>query len=90
MDPVEDWTRNWCYFDDTVNLDIITVATERDITTARTTNLDLNKDHNNFYSRFNKERCRRELRIVRMEGCSNPLGRILFKITKKGTKVTQE
>lgn len=90
MDPVEDWTINWCHYDDIVNIDIMTTATQRDVKTAIATDLDLNKAHNIFDFRFNEERCRRELRIVKMESCSHPLECIPFRITNKGIQLIEE
>jgi len=73
MEPVEDWTINWCHFDNIVNIDIRTAATQKDVATQRAVDLDLNKAHNIFYFRFNEEKCQRELCIVKMEGCEHPL-----------------
>jgi circadian clock protein KaiC len=84
MEPVEDWTINWSHYDNIANIDIMTNATQKDLTTQRATDLDLNKAHNIFLFRFNEEKCRRELRIMKMEGCDHPLKWIPFKITKKG------
>jgi len=39
----------------------------------RALDLDINKAHKIFLFRFNEEKCRRELRIVKMEGCEHPL-----------------
>jgi len=87
MEPVENWTINWCHFDNIVNVDIMTAATQKDVATQRATDLDLNKAHNIFFFRFNEEKCRRELRIVKMEGCSHPLEWLPFKITSKGIEL---
>lgn len=87
MEPVEDWTINWCHFDNIVNIDIVTAATQKDIATQRATDLDLNKAHNIFLFRFDEEKCRRELRIVKMEGCNHPLEWLPFKITREGIKM---
>lgn len=84
MEPVEDWTINWCHYDNIVNIDIVTAAAQKDVTTQRVLDLDLNKAHNIFLFRFNEEKCQRELHIVKMEGCDHPLGWIPFKITSKG------
>lgn len=84
MEPVEDWTINWCHFDNIVNIDIMTAATQKDVATQQATDLDLNKAHNIFLFRFNEETCRRELRIVKIEGCDHPLGWFPFKITSQG------
>jgi KaiC/GvpD/RAD55 family RecA-like ATPase len=89
MDPVEDWTINWCHYDDIVNIDIMTTATQRETKTAIATDLDLNKAHNIFYFRFNEARCRRELRIVKMEGCYHPLQWMPFQITNQGFQLTE-
>lgn len=87
MDPVEDWTINWCHFDNIVNIDIMTAATQKDVATQRATDLDLNKAHNIFYFRFDEQKRQRELRIVKMEGCEHPLEWIPFKITSKGIEL---
>ncbi|UCG36220.1 MAG: hypothetical protein JSV64_06285 [Candidatus Bathyarchaeota archaeon] len=84
MEPVEDWTINWSHFDNIVNIDIMTAATNRDPATQRATDIDLNKAHNIFFFRFNDERCCRELRIVKMEGSSHPLEWLPFNITSDG------
>lgn len=90
MDPVEDWTINWCHFDNIVNIDIMTTATEKDVATQRATDLDLNKAHNIFYFRFNEQKCRRELRIVKIEGSHHPLKWLPFKITNKGIQLLED
>ncbi|UCE96604.1 MAG: hypothetical protein JSV51_03120 [Candidatus Bathyarchaeota archaeon] len=87
MEPVEDWTINWSHFDNITNIDIMTKATQKDIATQRATDLDFNKAHNIFFFRFNEEKCRRELRIVKIEGCNHPLGWLPFEITGKGIKM---
>ncbi|MCK4474392.1 hypothetical protein KAU30_01010 [Candidatus Bathyarchaeota archaeon] len=87
MDPVEDWTINWCHFDNIVNIDIMTAATQKDANTQRAVDLDLNKAHNIFFFRFNEETFQRELRIVKMEGCAHPLEWLPFKITKNGVEM---
>lgn len=87
MDPVEDWTINWCHFDNIVNIDIMTAATQKDVKTQRAVDLDLNKAHNIFFFRFNEETFQRELRIVKMEGCAHPLEWLPFKITKNGIEM---
>ncbi len=87
MESVENWTINWCHFDNIVNIDIMTAATQKDLVTQRATDLDLNKAHNIFFFRFNEETHQRELRIVKMEGCSHPLKWIPFKITRKGIEL---
>lgn len=87
MEPVEDWTINWSHFDNIANIDIMTAATQKDIATQRATDLDLNKAHSIFFFRFNEETCRRELRIVKMEGCDHPLEWLPFKITSKGIQM---
>jgi circadian clock protein KaiC len=89
MDPVEDWTINWCHFDNIVNIDIMTAATQKDIATQRATDLDLNKAHNIFLFRFSEEKCCRELRVAKMEGCDHPLGWLPFKITSKGIEMLE-
>jgi circadian clock protein KaiC len=89
MDPVEDWTINWSHYDDIVNIDIMTTATQREVKTAVATDLDLNKANNIFLFRLNEETHRRELRIVKMEGCSHPLTWIPFTITKKGIQLIE-
>ncbi len=90
MEPVEDWTINWCHFDNIVNIDIVTAATQKDFTVQRATDLDLNKAHNIFLFRFNEEKSQRELRIVKMEGCEHPLEWISFKITSKGIELLRK
>jgi KaiC/GvpD/RAD55 family RecA-like ATPase len=87
MEPVEDWTINWCHFDDIVNIDIMTAATQKDIATQRATDLDLNKAQNIFFFRLNEEKSRRELRIVKMEGCYHSLEWLPFQITCKGLEM---
>ena len=87
MDPVEDWTINWCHFDNIVNIDIMTAATQKDANTQRAVDLDLNKAHNIFFFRFNEKTFQRELRIVKMEGCAHPLEWLPFKITKNGVEM---
>jgi len=90
MEPVEDWTINWCHFDNIVNIDVVTAATQKDLATQRATDLDLNKAHNIFFFRFNEDRCQREIRIVKMEGCSHPLEWIPFQITSRGIKLRRK
>lgn len=87
MEPVEDWTINWCHFDNIANFDVVTAATEKDVATQQATDLDLNKAHNIFFFRFNPKESRRELRIVKMEGCSHPLEWLPFEITRTGIQV---
>lgn len=87
MDPVEDWTINWCHFDNIVNIDIMTAATQKDVVTQRAVDLDLNKAHNIFFFRFNEKTCQRELRIVKIEGCEHPLKWIPFNITSRGIEL---
>lgn len=87
MEPVEDWTINWSHFDNIVNIDIMTAATQKDVLTQRATDLDLNKAHNIFLFRFNEEKNCRELRIVKMEGCSHTLEWLPFKITSRGIEI---
>jgi hypothetical protein len=41
------------------------------MSTQRAIDLDLNKAHSIFYFRFNEEKPRRELRIVKMGGCDH-------------------
>lgn len=89
IDPVEDWTINWCHYDDIVNIDIITTAAQREAKTAIATDLDLNKAHNIFHFSFNEARCRRELRIVKMEGRHHPLQWMPFQITNQGIQLTE-
>jgi len=90
MELVENWTINWYHFDNIVNIDIMTTATQRDVTTQRATDLDLNTAHNIFFFRFNEEKCQRELRIVKMGGCEHPLEWIPFKITGKGIELLRK
>jgi KaiC/GvpD/RAD55 family RecA-like ATPase len=84
---VENWTITWCHFDDIVNIDVMTAATGRDLATQRAVDLDLNTANNIFFFRFNESACRRELRIVKMEGCGHPLGWIPFEITGSGIEL---
>jgi len=87
MDAVEDWTISWCHFDNIVNIDIMTAATQKDLKTHQAVDLDLNKAHNIFLFRFNEEKRRRELRIVKMEGAEHPLDWIPFRITRNGIEL---
>jgi KaiC/GvpD/RAD55 family RecA-like ATPase len=90
MDPIVDWTINWCHYDDIVNIDIMTTATQRELKTAIATDLDLNKAHNIILFRLNEEKYQRELRIVKMEGCNHPLAWIPFRVTNKGIQLIEE
>ena len=90
MDPVEDWTINWCHYDGIVDIDIMIPVIQREIKTAVATDLDFNKAHNIIFFRLNGERYCRELRIVNMEGCSHPLKWIPFRITNKGIQIIEE
>lgn len=87
MLPVEDWTINWSHFDNIANIDIMTTATQKDIATQRATDLDFNKAHNLIFFRFNEKTFQREMRIIKMEGCSHPLEWLPFKITEKGIQM---
>lgn len=87
MEPVEDWTINWCHYDDIVNIDIMTAATKKEISTQQATDLDLNKAHNIFFFRLNEETFQRELRIVKMEGTSHPLEWLPFIISREGIQL---
>ena len=87
METVEDWTISWSHFDNIVNIDIMTTATQKDIATQQAVDLDMNKAHNIFLFRFNEETQRRELRIAKMEGTEHPLEWIPFKITSRGIKL---
>ena len=89
MEPVEDWTINWSHYDNIVNMDIMTAATEKDVATQRAIDLDLNKAHNIFFFRFNEEKLQRELRIIKMEGCEHPLGWLPFRITRRGIELVK-
>ncbi len=89
MEPVEDWTINWCHYDNIVNIDIVTAATQKDIATHRAVDLDLNKAHNILLFRFDEEKCRRELRIVKMEGCDHQLEWLPFKVTRTGIEMLE-
>lgn len=84
MDPVEDWTINWCHHDDIVNFDIVTRGTDPTPEVRRAIDLDLNKAHNIFLFRYNEEAHRREMRIVKMEGCAHPLDWMPLEITGAG------
>ncbi|MBS7646657.1 MAG: ATPase domain-containing protein [Candidatus Bathyarchaeia archaeon] len=70
MESVEDWTINWCHYDNIVNIDIMTAATQKDITVQRAVDLDFNKAHNIFFFRFNEKKRCRELRISKWRGAS--------------------
>jgi len=87
MLPVENWTINWCYFDNIANLDIMTAATQKDIATQRATDLDFGTANNLIFFRFNEKTFQREMRIVKMEGCHHPLEWLPFKITRKGIEM---
>lgn len=87
MLPVENWTINWCHFDNIANIDIMTAATEKDLATQRATDLDFNTAHNLIFFRLNKKTLQREMRIVKMEGYSHPLEWLPFKITNKGIEL---
>ena len=87
MEPVEDWTINWCHYDDIVNIDIMTAATEKEVSTQQATDLDLNKAHNIFFFRLNKVTFQRELRIVKMEGTKHPLEWLPFRISREGIQL---
>jgi len=87
MLPVENWTINWCHFDNIANIDVMTTATEKDLATQRATDLDFNTAHNLFFFRLNKKTLQREMRIVKMEGYSHPLQWLPFKITNKGIEM---
>lgn len=84
MLPVENWTINWSYFDNIVNLDIMTAATQKDMATQRAVDLDFGTANNLIFFRVNEKTFQREMRILKMEGCSHPLGWLPFKITRKG------
>jgi KaiC/GvpD/RAD55 family RecA-like ATPase len=90
MEPVEDWTINWCHYDDIVNIDIMTAATKKEVTTQQATDLDLNKAHNIFLFRLNKKTLQRELRIVKMEGTGHPLEWLPFQISKEGIQLLKQ
>ncbi len=93
MLPVENWTINWSHYDDIANIDIMTAGTVKDPAVKRATDLDFNTAQNLIYFRFNENTFQREMRIVKMEGCSHPLQWLPFKITDKGIemlKVTAE
>ncbi|MEM2108344.1 MAG: RAD55 family ATPase [Candidatus Bathyarchaeia archaeon] len=87
---LEDWTINWSHYDDIVNIDIMTAATQKDMATQRASDLDLNKAHNIYFFRFNDETSERELRVVKMEGCEHPLDWIPFKITRRGIELLEQ
>jgi len=88
MLPVENWTINWSHYDNIANIDIMTAATQKDLATQRATDLDFNTAHNLIFFRFNKKTLQREMRIVKMEGCSHPLEWLPFKITDKGIQLS--
>lgn len=87
METVENWTINWCHYDNIVNIDIMTAAAQKDSATQRATDLDLNKAHNIFIFRFNEEKSCRELRIVKMEACAHTLEWLPFEITNRGIEM---
>ncbi len=87
METVENWTINWCHYDNIVNIDIMTAAAQKDSATQRATDLDLNKAHNIFIFRFNEEKSCRELRIVKMEACAHALEWLPFEITNRGIEM---
>lgn len=87
MLPVENWTINWCYFDNIVNLDIMTVATQKDIATQRAVDLDFGTANNLIFFRINEKTFQREMCIVKMEGFAHPLGWLPFEITEKGIEM---
>ncbi len=90
MNSGEQWTISWCHYDDIVNIDIMTTATQKDDMTERAADLDLNTTHNIIYFRFNERKCQRELRIVKMEGCSHPPRWLPFRITNKGIELARK
>jgi KaiC/GvpD/RAD55 family RecA-like ATPase len=87
MEHVENWTINWCHFDDIVNIDMMTTASQKDVGTQRATDLDLNTAHNILHFRLNEQTFKREFRIVKMEASSHPLQWIPFRITNKGIEL---
>lgn len=87
MLPVENWTINWSYFDNIVNLDIMTAATQKDIATQRAVDLDFGTANNLIFFHVNEKTFQREMRIVKMEGYSHPLEWLPFKITSKGIEM---
>jgi circadian clock protein KaiC len=89
MLPVEHWTVNWSHYDNIANIDIMTAATQKDLATQRATDLDFNTAHNLIFFRFNEKNLQREMRIVKMEGCSHPLEWLPFRITDKGIQMAK-
>jgi len=87
MLPVEHWTINWSHFDNIVNMDIMTAATQKDVEVCRATDLDFNTANNIIFFKVNEKTFQRELRIVKMEGTEHPLEWLPFEITKKGIKM---
>ena len=87
MVPVETWTVNWSYYDDIANVDVMTAASARDMKIVEATDLDINVANNLIFFRFNEEICRREMRIVKMEGVEHPLKWLPFKITGEGIQL---
>jgi len=67
----------------------MTVATQREIKIAVAIDLDSNKVHKIIFFRLNEERYRRELCIVKMEGCSHLLKWIPFRIANKGIPIIE-
>jgi KaiC/GvpD/RAD55 family RecA-like ATPase len=68
----------------------MTAATQKDASTQRATDLDLNTAHNIFLFRLNEQTWQRELRIAKMEGACHPLDWIPFRITGKGIELLKK
>jgi len=73
MVPVETWNVNCSYYDDIVNVDIMTAASRRYMKIIEGTDLDVNVANNLISFRFNEEMGCREMRIVKMEGAEHPI-----------------
>jgi len=87
MLPVESWTINWSYYDNIVNLDLVTAATSRNERVQQATDLDFNTANTIIYFRTNIDANQRELRIVKMEGTDHPIHWLPFTITRHGIEL---
>lgn len=87
MLPVENWTVNWSHFDNIANIDIMTSASQPDPAVHSAMELAFNTVNNLIFFRLNRKTFQRELRIVKMEGCTHPLEWLPFKITSKGIQM---
>jgi KaiC/GvpD/RAD55 family RecA-like ATPase len=87
MLPVESWTINWCFYDNIVNLDIVTAATSRNDQVQQATDLDVNTANTIIFFRTNMDANQRELRIIKMEGTAHPIHWLPFTITQQGIEL---